>query len=406
MDEKYNGNDQTGANVFPSAPYPDNTNPYGGYNPAQPYNNAGNQNYDGAGVNGTYSSTPGTNSYGTAPGYNGYGSTLGTNPYGTAPGYNGYGSTPGTNSYGTAPGYNGYGSTTGTNSYGTVPDNNAYGSTTGTNSYGTAPDNNAYGSTPGTNSYGTAPDNNAYSSTPGTNSYGTAPVNNAYSSAPGNNTFGSSQNAAPYGGSFTNNEPGYDPNAPLYDPAADAYDPNAPLYHPEPSYAAAGAMTQTKPKVNLTIPIVIILAIVLGVVLFMVNSQKRDIKSFIETREGKMEMSSMTKAADDHSGEYEINAYANENAQLVLEFKYKQFIDLSYVEKAEMERVMDDYVKKNMSQVTKAIDEMKDRYHVEDFSVVYKFINSNGNLLYQCEIFSSEHNAPALSSAAASSAAA
>ena len=263
---------------------------------------------------------------------------------------------------------NGYGES---DNFGSAPNN--YG---GSDNFGSAPNN--YG---GSNNFGSAPNNYG-----GSNNFGSAPNNYG-----GSNNFVSSSGG--YGSnSFTNNEPGYDPNAPLYNPANDAYDPNAPLYRPEMNtYPPSGAVQPKKKGVNIIVPIILLLAVGLAVILVFMGNQKRDLKTFIETKQGQYEMAELEKEAKKGVEDFDFSWSVNGTNQLVLEYKTKQYYEFDAEQKRTFQSTMDTNAKSFKRQMAKSINEIMDHYKLEEFSILYKINNLNGEILYQVEIFASDY---------------
>ena len=282
-------------------------------------------------------------------------------------------------------------------------ENNGYGYPNG-NNYGGYPDGNNGTSYPGSpyssdtqqNSYPGSP----YSSGTQQNSYPGSP----YSSGTQQNNFsgspyssGTQQNnysGSPYssGTQQYSSQNNFDPNAPLYDPSKDNFDPNAPLYHPEPSmYSQTGVAVRKKQNNGLVIAIVVVLCLALGFALYMYSNQKKSLKDFLETREGKAEMSILEDASKTGDDSFDLRWYTDGDNKLVLEYKYKEYLDLTAAEKKTLTNEMEKAMKKNEWQAVKSIDDMINTYKIEDFSILYDYKDASGTSLFQYEVFSSQH---------------
>ena len=240
-------------------------------------------------------------------------------------------------------------------------------------------ENNGYGY-PNGNNYGGYPDGNNGTSYPGS----------PYSSGTEQNNFsGSPYSSGTQQYSSQNN---FDPNAPLYDPSKDNFDPNAPLYHPEPSmYSQTGVAVRKKQNNGLVIAIVVVLCLALGFALYMYSNQKKSLKDFLETREGKAEMSILEDASKTGDDSFDLRWYTDGDNKLVLEYKYKEYLDLTAAEKKTLTNEMEKAMKKNEWQAVKSIDDMINTYKIEDFSILYDYKDASGTSLFQYEVFSSQH---------------
>ena len=308
---------------------------------------------------------------------------------------------------------NGYGYPNG-NNYGGYPDGNngtsypgsPYSSDTQQNSYPGSPyssgtQQNSYPGSP----YSSGTQQNNYSGSP----YSSGTQQNNYSGSPYSS--GTQQNdfsGSPYSsGTQQNNYSGspyssgtqqyssqnnFDPNAPLYDPSKDNFDPNAPLYHPEPSmYSQTGVAVRKKQNNGLVIAIVVVLCLALGFALYMYSNQKKSLKDFLETREGKAEMSILEDASKTGDDSFDLRWYTDGDNKLVLEYKYKEYLDLTAAEKKTLTNEMEKAMKKNEWQAVKSIDDMINTYKIEDFSILYDYKDASGTSLFQYEVFSSKH---------------
>ena len=274
--------------------------------------------------------------------------------------------------------------------------NNGFGYPNGNNFGGTS---NGYGG----NSYPGSPysQDNQQTSYPGSpysqgsqqSSYPGSPYSqdNQQSSYPGS-PYSQGNQQSSYSGSpqYSSND-NYDPNAPLYDPSMDAYDPNAPLYHPEPSMYSQTGVAVRKKSNGLVIIIAVLLGLALVFVLYMYNNQKMSLKDFLETRQGKAEIATIEDASKDIKDTFDIRWYTVDDNKLVLEYKYKEFLDLNIAERKELSKQMEKSMKENEWQAVKSIDDMIKTYKLEDFSIMYDYKDASGTSLFQYEVFSSQH---------------
>ncbi len=255
--------------------------------------------------------------------------------------------------------------------------NNGY-----SNNNGFGGNNNGY-----SDNNGFGGNNNGYSSN---NGFGSN--NNGYGS---NNGFGGNPNGFGAGSSFNNNDSDYDPNAPLYHPENDTpYDPNAPLYHPtsESTYSMPHTVTIPKKKFNI-VPLCIFLAVLIGVGVFVYIKffNKTSIKDFLESPQGKVELANVEKQArGDAFSEFDTKVYANDQDQLIFEYKYKEYLYFEPGEKEvaqeEASRLMESYKKS----AAKEIEKMMNGYHLKEFSIVFLYLNADSSELYRYEVFLSD----------------
>ena len=260
------------------------------------------------------------------------------------------------------------------------------------------------------NDYSDAPDNgygnNGYSDSgnfdsPSNNNFGGNNFDN-----PSNNNFGGSNFESPsnnnfsgnnFGGTLNNSQPDYDPNAPLYQPDYDPnaplyqpdYDPNAPLYHPTstPSYATSSvtAAARTKSKnqtLIIVIAIVLVALIVGGVLVYKMMFEKRSIREYMESAEGKLEYAQIQaryKAQNPELKSLEIKTEGDD--ALIYELQY-DVVSISGAQRQGMQAALE----MMRSTVQSEIHKVMDQFRIREYKITFRYLNKNGGTMIEYTI--------------------
>ncbi len=205
--------------------------------------------------------------------------------------------------------------------------------------------------------------------------------NNSGSSMNGiNNNFGAESN------SFGSSNPPYDPDAPLYRPES-SYDPYAPMYNPPPAPKVTTAVRKPKQNLNPMVLLAIVLAVIVGVGVYFYITYfgRQSIKQYIDSPKGQTLISELL-AEEGSSSQYEVKVYATDNDQLVMEYKLKVYTPVSQTQKNQMKA----YIDAAKPMLAKEIQTMMDEADIREFSMVYKYINANGDVFGEYEVFLSD----------------
>ncbi len=261
------------------------------------------------------------------------------------------------------------------------------------------------------NDYSDAPDsgygNNGYSDSgnfdsQANNSFGgsnfDSPSNNNFGGSsfdsPSNNNFGGSSfddqsnnnfGSSNFGGTLNNSQSDYDPNAPLYQPD---YDPNAPLYHPTsaPSYASSSvAATRTKSKsqtIIIVLAIVLVALIVGGVLVYKMMFEKRSIREYMESAEGKLEYAQIQaryKAQNPELKSLEIKTEGDDS--LIYELQY-DVVSISGAQRQGMQAALEMMRPSVQSEIHKVMDQ----FRIREYKITFRYLNKNGGTMVEYTI--------------------
>ena len=197
---------------------------------------------------------------------------------------------------------------------------------------------------------------------------------------------GSDNNLGSGTNSFGNNEPPYDPYAPMYQPSSSSYDPNAPMYTPS-SPPRTVTISKSKQSINPMVILALVLAIAVGVgvYFYITYFSHQSIKQYIDSPKGQTLISELL-AEEGNSSQYDLKVYATDNNQLVMEYKLKRYTPISQSQKNQMKA----YIDAAKPLLAKEIQTMMDDADLREFSMVYKYINANGEVFGEYEIFLSD----------------
>ncbi len=232
---------------------------------------------------------------------------------------------------------------------------------------------------------------NNYGSFGGYNSQGNNNGNFGGFNGQGNNNgnFGGSNGQGNNNGSFGgNNPPQYNPYEPMYKPE-NSYDPNAPLYTPSQNSYTSATMTPPKSKTNLLAPIIILVAIAVGIgVFFYIKNRQITISEYANTASGQRELADTRREYGDMYKDDGLNfdVYITDNNEFVFEYSYIDYQDFTPDELSYFKEYLDATLEEDRAEYEKIISETMHDNNVAEFSIMYRVRNSDGTLLYEYTI--------------------
>ena len=221
----------------------------------------------------------------------------------------------------------------------------------------------------------------SYSGSDGNGSFGS---DNSFG---GNSSFGGDDNFDPNAPLYHPEPMTYDPNAPLYHPEPITYDPNAPLYHPEnntpiSSYTSSTVATKKSSAQTVTIvAIVIAVAVVLGIVGYKMFIEKKTLKDYFETSEGRSALAMLNSETSGVNRVKETKVYVEGDDILVFDATY----DFDYMPPAGIEMMKSSLDELRPGWQTN-IKNIMDREKIKTFSVKFVYRLSNGESFYDYTI--------------------
>ncbi len=221
-----------------------------------------------------------------------------------------------------------------------------------------------------------------------------------YNNTGSTNNFGEATN---FGHLSQETHDNYDPNAMFSDSGSglygNTYDPNAMFsssYH-NPVVSTSTTVKRRNSSSLISI-IIIIVAIAIGVaVFFYVTNNKKSLKQWSETADGKSNISSLRSAltqtmASDPSMNFTIDCYVRGEDQLVMEYKSNTMLDISDYDLPNLKAYLDSRVNTVSYKIQAAhtIKKLRESADIKEFSLVLEFLNADENVLYQLEIHESD----------------
>ena len=203
-----------------------------------------------------------------------------------------------------------------------------------------------------------------------------------------NNNFGGFNGRDMNSGSFgSDNSQQYNPYEPMYKPE-NSFDSNTPLYTPAQT---PSTVTITKPKQNsniaVIVAIVLLITVGVGIYFYITYFSHQSIKQFIDSPKGQTLVADLL-AEEGTSSQYELKVYANDNNQLICEYKLKSYTPVSQTQKDQMKT----YIEAAKPELAKEIQKMMDEYDLKEFSFVYKYVNADDSVFGEYEISLSDRN--------------